>query len=98
MVAREVVEESGLIVAPRRIVRVYDANRIGGRLEFFHAYKIVFLCDLLGGEAHPGDETLAADFFSFDNLPPLSSPRTDPRHLAEVRAHLANSSRPVAFD
>jgi ADP-ribose pyrophosphatase YjhB (NUDIX family) len=98
MVAREVVEESGLIVTPRRIVGVYDANRVGGQLEFFHAYKVVFLCDIAGGEPRPGDETLAARFFSFDDLPPLSSPRTDPRHLEEVRAHLRDNKRPVAFD
>ena len=98
MVAREVVEESGLRVAPRRIVGVYDANRVGGQLEFFHAYKVVFLCDILGGEPRAGDETLAAEFFPFEKLPPLSSPRTDRRHLDEVRAHLFNPNRPVAFD
>ena len=98
MVAREAVEESGLRVAPRRIVGVYDANRMGERLEFFHAYKVVFLCDILGGEPRAGDETLAAEFFPFEELPPLSSPRTDRRHLEEVRAHLSNPNRPVAFD
>jgi ADP-ribose pyrophosphatase YjhB (NUDIX family) len=98
MVAREVLEESGFIVVPRKLIGVYDANRIGGKLEFFHAYKLVFLCDITGGDARPSDETLAVEFYSFDRLPALSSPRTDLRHIDEVRAHLTDNNRPVAFD
>lgn len=98
MVAREVLEESGFVIEPRKVVGVFDANRDGMPREFFHAYKIVFLCDILGGEARGSDETLAAEFFPFDSLPPLSSARTHDRHLAEVREHLRNPERPAAFD
>ena len=98
MVAREVLEESGFLVEPRKVVGVFDANRSGTPREFFHAYKIVFLCDIVGGEARGSDETLAAEFFPFDSLPPLSSQRTHERHLAEVREHLLNPGRPAAFD
>ena len=98
MVAREVLEESGFVVGPRKIVGVFDANREGMPREFYHAYKIVFLCDILGGEARGSDETLAAEFFPFDALPPLSPARTHERHLAEVREHLMNPGRPAAFD
>ena len=38
------------------------------------------------------------DFFPFDDLPPLSSERTGPRHLAEVVARLADPHRPAAFE
>lgn len=98
MVVREVWEESGFHVLPRKIIAVYDANRDGIPLEFYHAYKVVFLCELTGGQARPSNETLAVDFFSFDNLPPLSSARTNERHLAEVLAHLREPDRPAAFD
>jgi len=98
MVAREVLEESGFVVEPRKILGVFDANRSGTPREFYHAYKIVFLCEILGGEARGSDETLAAEFFPFDSLPPLSSARTHERHLAEVREHLLNPGRPAAFD
>ena len=98
MVAREVWEESGFRVRAVRVVGVFDANRGGTPLAFYHAYKIVFLCEILGGEARPSDETAAVDFFSFDDLPPLSEARTGPRHLEEVRAHLADPTRPAAFD
>lgn len=98
MVAREVWEESGFRVEPRRVIGVYDANRVGGPLEFYHAFKIVFLCDIIEGEARGSDETMDARFFSFDALPPLSSPRTDIRHLLEIQEHLKDPARPAAFD
>jgi ADP-ribose pyrophosphatase YjhB (NUDIX family) len=98
MVVREVWEESGFHVVPRKITGVYDANRTGRPMEFYHAYKIVFLCEITGGAARPSNETLAADFFSFDHLPPLSSNRTNEKHLAEVLAHARDGNRPAAFD
>jgi ADP-ribose pyrophosphatase YjhB (NUDIX family) len=98
MVVREVWEESGFRVVPRKVIGVYDANRSGRPLELYHAYKIVFLCDLTGGEARPSDETLDVRFFSFDDLPPLSASRTNQRHLVEVEAHLHDPDRPAAFD
>jgi len=98
MVAREVWEESGFRVRPAKIVGVFDANRGNRPLECYHAYKIVFLCDLVAGEARPSDETSAVDFFDFDSLPPLSTDRTNDRHLKEVRAHLDDPRRPALFD
>ncbi|UCF39204.1 MAG: NUDIX hydrolase N-terminal domain-containing protein [Acidobacteriota bacterium] len=81
MVEREVREESGLIVKARQLIGVYDANRDGEPLEFFHAYKLVFLCEEISGEPAPSDETLAAEFFAPDQIPPLSTQRTSQRHL-----------------
>jgi ADP-ribose pyrophosphatase YjhB (NUDIX family) len=97
-VEREVWEESGFEVVARKVTGVYDANRSGIPLEFYHAYKIVFLCEIVGGQARPSDETLAVDFFSFDDLPPLSSERTSERHLVEALAHFRDPGRPAAFD
>ncbi len=98
MVAREVWEESGFSVVARKVIGVYDANRDHIPLEFYHAYKIVFLCEILEGEARPSDETSDVDFFRFDDLPPLSTERTNERHLTQVFAHLQDQNRPVAFD
>lgn len=97
-VEREVWEESGFRVRAYRVVGIFDANRGGGPLAFFHAYKMVFLCDVIGGAAQPSDETTAVGFFPFDDLPPLSAARTNERHLAEVLAYLKDPLRPVAFD
>ncbi|MCP4661796.1 MAG: NUDIX hydrolase [bacterium] len=98
MVVREVWEESGFEVKARKVIGVYDANRSGIPLEFYHAYKVVFLCEIAGGEARPSDETMAVDFFRFDDLPPLSKERTNERHLAEVVRHFEDRDRAAAFD
>jgi ADP-ribose pyrophosphatase YjhB (NUDIX family) len=98
MVVREVWEESGFEVQVRKVIGVYDANRGGRPQEFYHAYKVVFLCEIVGGEARTSDETMAVGFFSFDDLPPLSVERTGERHLVEVLAHVRDEQRPAACD
>jgi ADP-ribose pyrophosphatase YjhB (NUDIX family) len=94
---REVWEESGFRVKAEKVVAVIDANRIEP-LEFYHAYKIIFLCRLLDGEPRTSHETLAVDFFDLSHLPPLSFYRTNEEMLQEVFAHVENPHRPAAFD
>ena len=95
---REVWEESGFEVKARKLIGVYDCNRIGEPLAFYHAYKLIFLCDLTGGEARTSHETLAVKFFHLDELPPLSWQRTNTRHVHDIQAHLNDPTRPAAFD
>ena len=94
---REVWEESGFQVKAEKVVAVIDANRIQP-MEFYHAYKIIFLCQLLDGEPRTSYETLAVDFFDPHDLPPLSSYRTNEDMLREVFAHIEDPHRPTAFD
>ena len=94
---REVWEESGFRVKAEKVVAVIDANRIEP-MEFYHAYKIIFLCKLLDGEPRTSYETLAVDFFSPDEFPPLSVYRTNEAMLKEVFTHVADPTRPTAFD
>ena len=94
---REVWEESGYRVRAEKVIAVIDANRIEP-FEFYHAYKIIFLCTLLEGEPRTSYETLAVDFFDPNQLPPLSIYRTNEEMIKEVFAHLQNPDRPTAFD
>jgi len=94
---REVWEESGFRVKAEKVIAVIDANRIEP-MEFYHAYKIIFLCRLLEGEPRTSYETLAVDFFAPDQLPPLSVNRTNADMIQEVFAHIENLDRPTAFD
>ena len=95
---REAKEESGFDVEPIKVIGVYDANRNSGRLELFHAVKIVYLCNIIGGEATPSFETPEVDFFDFTNLPELSSNRTNLKHIEHIKSHLSNSQRLTDFD
>lgn len=95
---REAFEESGFVVKAVKLAGIFDANRGEKASAFYHAVKLVFLCDLVSGKATPSLETLDVDFFDFDNLPALSMQRTNLRHLEEIRAHLSDPLRPAAFD
>jgi ADP-ribose pyrophosphatase YjhB (NUDIX family) len=97
-IIRETKEESGLEVIPNKIIGVYDANRNGRPLEFFHAYKIVFLCETLGGNLKARAETIAVDYFRFEDLPELSTARTNTKHIEDVHKHLNNPALPTLFD
>ena len=97
-VEREVLEEAGFRVKASRLIGVYDANRIGP-LELFHAFKLVFLCDLIGGEPTPSSETSEVAFFGMDELPSnLSGVRTLPRHIRDAFAAMEDPLRHTVFD
>jgi ADP-ribose pyrophosphatase YjhB (NUDIX family) len=69
MVVREVKEESGFDVVPRKLAAVFDRNKHPHPPIPVHAYKLFFLCDLLGGEATPSFETPEVAFFRVTNCP-----------------------------
>jgi ADP-ribose pyrophosphatase YjhB (NUDIX family) len=95
---REVWEEAGFRVKARKVIGVYDANRVDP-LELFHAFKLVFLCDLLGGAARPSDETSEVAFFSLEEMPePLSGERTRARHIQDAFTMFRDETVPTVFD
>lgn len=95
---REAWEEAGFRVKARKVIGVYDANR-AGPLEIFHAFKIVFLCELISGEARPSMETSEVGFFGREELPSvLSGERTRPRHIEDAFKTLANPDCLTVFD
>jgi len=95
---REAWEEAGFRVKARKLVGVYDANRFEP-LEIMHAYKLVFLCEVIEGEATPSNETSEVAFFAEKELPALlSEQRTNPRHIHDAFLALSDPIRPVVFD
>lgn len=95
---REAWEEAGFHVKARKVVGVYDANRLRP-MEVFHAFKIIFLCDIIDGEARPSNETSGVDFFPEQKIPPnFSGERTTARHIRDVFAALKNPEIPTVFD
>ncbi len=95
---REVSEEAGFRVRATRVIGVYDANR-GGSLELYHAFKIVFFCDLIDGTARPSLETSDAAFFGREEIPEqLSGFRTTPRHIRDAFGAQKDPHQPTIFD
>jgi ADP-ribose pyrophosphatase YjhB (NUDIX family) len=65
---KEVLEETGIECAPRRLLAVIDGQRMG--FSRFGMYMLVFYCDAIGGEltGHPL-ETSGVGFFGPGELP-----------------------------
>jgi ADP-ribose pyrophosphatase YjhB (NUDIX family) len=97
-VEREVWEESGFMVKAEKVIGIYDANRFG-QLELFHAYKIVFLCDLISGAAQSSNETSEVAFFTEAEIPQaLSGERTSLRHIRDAFNSIKEPAYSTVFD
>ena len=91
MVVREVKEESGYDVMPRKLAALFDRNKHPHPPIASHAYKLFFLCDLIGGEATPSFETPEVAFFPRNDLAQtLHLPRNRIPDRAHVRARRAS--------
>ena len=97
-VIREVHEETGYVVEIRKLAAVIDRNRHAYLSEPFQAYKLFFLCEIVGGEARGSIETGQPTFFALDELPELSPARVIPEHIALMFNHHADPSLPTYYD
>jgi ABC-type multidrug transport system fused ATPase/permease subunit/ADP-ribose pyrophosphatase YjhB (NUDIX family) len=97
-VVREVKEESGYDVKVRKLLALLDRNLHGHPPIPYHAYKLFFLCDLVGGNGQAGQETDAVDFFGHDNIPSLSLTRVTPAQVARLFEHFFHPEWPTQFD
>lgn len=95
---RETWEEAGFKVKATKVVGVYDANRMP-ELNLYHAYKIIFLCDLLDGKARTSHETSEVKFFTRDEIPLASlAMRTTERQIDDAFAANQDPNTPTVFD
>ena len=95
---RETKEESGYDVDAVRLMAIYDRDRQGHPPCPFHVYKLIFLCNLVGGSAKTSLETEAACFFREDELPALSEPRVLSSQVKRAFAFARNPNLPADFD
>jgi ADP-ribose pyrophosphatase YjhB (NUDIX family) len=95
---RETKEESGYDVNAVRLMAIYDRDRQGHPPCPFHVYKLIFLCELVGGSAKTSLETEAACFFREDELPALSESRVLLRQVKRAFAFARDPNLPADFD
>jgi ADP-ribose pyrophosphatase YjhB (NUDIX family) len=98
MVVREVKEETGYEVTPRKLAALFDRNKHPHPPQPTHAYKIFFLCELIGGEAAPSFETPEVAFFPRHALPKLSAPRITQYQIEHMFDHAEHPEWPTTFD
>ena len=100
MAAREVLEETGFVVKPTKLLGLLDKSK--------HAHParsvvdvqgLMFRCEILGGEPRTSHETTAVGFFAENELPELSLPRNTEgqvRRMFELVRH--GPELPTDFD
>ena len=94
-VMREVKEETGLTVVPRRLVGIYSDPKLqvvrypNGNV--WHYVNVCFECTVRGGRLTTCDETLALEYVSMRRLPKTLLAN----HLIRIRD--ARSRRTTAF-
>jgi ADP-ribose pyrophosphatase YjhB (NUDIX family) len=95
---RETKEESGYDVNAARLMAIYDRDRHAHPPCPFHVYKLIFLCELVGGLAKTSLETEAVCFFGEDELPTLSESRVVSPQVKRAFAFARDPNLPPDFD
>lgn len=79
---KEVKEEAGLDVIPRRIIAVQDRSKHNLPVYAYGVCKIFVQCDASGGQFVPNLETTEARYFPPDQLPPLAAEKNTAEQIA----------------
>jgi len=96
---REVREESGYETRALKLLALYDRNKHPHPPYIFHAYKVFFRCEIIGGAATTSYETGGVGFFREDEIPAeLSMGRVTPDQITRFFVHLRKPDLPTDFD
>lgn len=89
--SKEVYEEAGIHVAPKRLLAVYDKAKNPEHIpDLYHIYKMFVLCQDSGETIKTGLETSDVDWFDRDSIPPLSLPRITPSQILRMFEYYDN--------
>lgn len=97
-VEKEIEQESGFIARAVKLAALHDRNKHGHPSLFHHAWKVFFICDIVGGEARTSHETDGVEFFPLHALPELSSGRVTAAQIHRMYQHHLHRDWPTEFD
>lgn len=97
-VLKEIEQESGYSARVLKLAAVHDRNRHNHPPFMFHIWKLLFVCDITGGEARISTETDGVSFFSLDALPELSTGRITAAQIQLLHRHYLKHELPTEFD
>lgn len=97
-IVKEVKEEAGLNVTPKRLLAVLDRNKHNEPPTAYGTYKIFVLCEVIDGVFEKNIETEESGFFSLTDLPPLSVERNTKEQLIMCFESRSNDNFFTIFD
>ena len=98
-IEREVQEETGLECSAKRLLALFDKHKHPHPPQLPHAYKAFFLCEVKGGELlQSTSETLGAEFFPVDRLPPMSTHRVLESQIRTLWERIRAGEASTLFD
>jgi ADP-ribose pyrophosphatase YjhB (NUDIX family) len=97
-VEREIREESGYTARAVKLAALIDRRRHPHPPSVHHIYKLMFVCELTGGQATTSSETDAVGFFPVAALPELSTGRVLAPQIARLYEHHLDRDLPTQFD
>lgn len=74
-IIKEFKEETGLDVAPERLLAVFDKRMHPHPPQPFYVYKMIFWCKAISSAFNKGFDVLDVQYFDIDQLPELSEDR-----------------------
>ena len=97
-ILKEIEQESGFTARITKLAAVYDRNKRNHPPYLFHSWKVFFLCEITGGAARTSYETTGVEFFALDQLPELSTGRSNVEQIKRMYEHYLNPQLPTEFD
>lgn len=98
-VTKEILEETGYLTKPIKLIACFDRNMWGERPYLQHVYKLFFHCQIISGYAQTSLETDKITFFAQDELPSnLSTARVTSSQIRTLFHHYQNPELPTEFD
>lgn len=97
-IMKECKEESGAEVIPQKLIAILNGKNIFSQPSPYSIYKIFVECDCKSKAFKENIETARAEFFSLENLPPLSPNRNTKRQIEMCFKARENNYHQSIFD
>lgn len=98
VIVKEIREETGLHSKVSRLLAVYDKKCHPHPPQPFYVYKLVFLCEIEGGDIRTGFDIEGAEYFDIDDLPALSEDRILESQIRQLYRRFIHGDKTVYFD
>lgn len=97
-IIKEFKEESGMDVAAKNLLAVFDKRKHNHPAQPFYVYKMVFYCEALSLQISKGFDVLDVQYFNINHLPELSEDRILKSQIEMVYHKIINQNKETYFD